>query len=118
VNAALEEKTSDMLKEGVTRLYIFWLYIPLRRLVHAFRDSSRRLRVALGLRASQASDGGSMLPSLPWKSLCSPSSTTFKELKKVDRNVNVAELAVLNALCRTLKSKSIMEIGTFDITSQ
>lgn len=103
-----------MLKQGVTRLYIFWLYIPLRRLAHAFRDSSRRLRAALGLRPSQASDGGSMLPSLPWRSLCSPSGTTFKELKKVDGNVNVAELAVLNALCRTLKFKSIMEIGTFD----
>ncbi len=32
----------------------------------------------------------------------------------MDGNVNVAELAVLNALCRTLKPKSIMEIGTFD----
>ncbi|MGQ0657572.1 MAG: class I SAM-dependent methyltransferase [Chromatiales bacterium] len=111
MNAALEETISDMLKQGMIRLYIFWLYIPLRRLAHAFRDSSRRLRATLGLRPSQPP---SMLPSLPWRSLCGSSGTTFKELKKVDGNVDLAELAVLNALCRTLKPKNIVEIGTFD----
>ena len=89
--------------------------MPFRRLAHILRDQNRNIRIALGLREPLLSGYNELfLPSKSWKNLCSPSDTLFKAIKKIDGNVNLAELAVLNALCRTFRPKSIMEIGTFD----
>ena len=89
--------------------------MPFRRLAHIFRDQNRNIRIALGLREPLLLECNELfLQSKSWNNLCSPSDTLFKAIKKIDGNVNLAELAVLNALCRTFRPKSIMEIGTFD----
>jgi hypothetical protein len=97
------------------RFYIFWIYIPLRRASHALRDRGRRLRTVVGLREPNPSEEGELtLPEIPWHRVCRPTGVLFRETKKVDGNVNLAEQGVLNALCRTMGPERIMEIGTFD----
>ena len=105
----------DALKQGIIRLYIFRIYTPLRCLIHNFRDVSREIRIALGLKDSHQTDCNKLeVQSIAWNKLCSSSGTILKEIKTVDGNVNLAELAILSALCRTFRPLSIMEIGTFD----
>jgi predicted O-methyltransferase YrrM len=54
------------------------------------------------------------LPSVAWSEVCSPRAVCFREARKADGNVNLMELAVLNALCRSTAPRSVFEIGTFD----
>ncbi len=96
------------------RFQIYNLYIPSRELAHGFRAASRAVREKLGLRKKRADEVGWKLPTVHWSTICRPNGALFLETDKADGNVNLTELAVLNALCRTHKPKEIFEIGTFD----
>lgn len=96
------------------RFQIYRLHIPFREFAHGCRSASRGIRETLGLRKKRANETGWKLPSVHWSAICQPNGAQFLETDKADGNVNLTELAVLNALCRTYKPKEIFEIGTFD----
>jgi len=96
------------------RFQIYRLHIPFRDFAHGCRSASRSLREALGLRKKRANETGWKLPTVHWSSICKPGKALFLETDKADGNVNLSELAVLNALCQTFKPGEIFEIGTFD----
>ena len=108
------------MSQTLLRIGIFYLYMPCRSLAHLLRDTGRRMRTVLGLRKRRSPEREDLisaqrgLPAVSWSSVCRPAGTTFDAVGKADGNVNVAELAVLNALCRTYVPKSIFEIGTFN----
>ncbi len=96
------------------RFRIYRLYIPFRDLAHGVRSASRSLREKLGLRKKRANETGWKLPTVHWSSISRSNGALFLETDKADGNVNLTELAVLNALCQTHQPKEIFEIGTFD----
>jgi len=96
------------------RFQVYNLYIPSREFAHGFRAASHAIREKLGLRKKRANEVGWKLPTVHWSTICRPNGALFLETDKADGNVNLTELAVLNALCRTHKPKEIFEIGTFD----
>jgi predicted O-methyltransferase YrrM len=100
------------LNASLLRCYVFHIHLPARSLGLAFRDWNRRVRVRLGLKKSRPDN--CTLPSEPWHRLCRATGVQFLETNQADGNVNLAELAALNALCRTHNPKTILEIGTFD----
>jgi predicted O-methyltransferase YrrM len=101
------------MSEKLRRWFILWLHLPLHGIARSFRDGSRRLRTALGLRKrSHAEVAG--LPRKHWRSVCRARDVKFIETDRADGNVNLVELTVLNALCRTHQPTMIWEIGTFD----
>lgn len=100
--------------DGLNRFWIYRLHIPFRDFAHGCRSTSRSIRTALGLRKKRANETGWKLPTVHWSTLCKSSGTRFLETDKADGNVNLTELATLNALCRTYSPKEIFEIGTFD----
>jgi hypothetical protein len=92
----------DILREGFIRFYIFRLYRLFRKFTHVLKDLNRKIRYTLGLKTLYLTNRSKLkLPFIAWYKLCSVSGTIFKEIKKVDGNVNLAELAILYALCRT-----------------
>jgi hypothetical protein len=93
--------------DALRRFWIFRIHIPVRDLAVRLRSLSRRLRGKL------RSPKGT-LPEVGWASLCRDSGVIFTETRKADGNVNLAETAVLNALCRTYRPRTVFEIGTFD----
>ena len=97
----------------IARFSVYRLYLPLRCFAHAFHLFSRNIRVRLGLR-KPFEKKKLQIPLKPWEELCSCSGVVFKEMNEADGNVDVVELAVINALCRTSRPSMIMEIGTFD----
>lgn len=89
------------------RFWIFNVHIPVRDLAVRLRALSRRLR-------GRSRPPKGSLPEVAWTGLCRSTGVLFAETKKADGNVNLAETAVLNALCRTFRPRRIFEIGTFD----
>lgn len=105
----------SQISQGLARFYTFWLYLPLLPLALILRYSSRRLRTGLGLRHPPPSDAQEVkLPSVPWDHFLNHKEIVLKNIRKTAGNVSLAELAVLNSLCRTYKPSTIMEIGTFN----
>lgn len=101
--------------DGLLRLLVFHLYMPGRSLAHGARALSRRVRESLGLRKpSEITDPSLEIPSTRWSTVGKSRGVRFRETDKADGNVNLAELAVLNALCRAHPPRATFEIGTFD----
>ena len=96
---------SSRLGEALRRFWIYRLYIPLRQVAHGFRATSRAIRTRLGLREETGVEQTWQLPEVSWRSICRPYGARFLEIDKADGNVNLTELAVLNALCRTYRSR-------------
>ncbi|MBI3880765.1 MAG: class I SAM-dependent methyltransferase [Verrucomicrobia bacterium] len=102
---------------GLFSFYVFHGHMPARALAHAARDASRRARIALGLKKAPPAAKprtSEKIPTVKWSELCRASGVVFHESDKADGNVNLAELAVLNALCRACRPRELFEIGTFD----
>ena len=89
------------------RFWIFNVHIPCRDLAVRLRTLSRKLR-------GKPRPPKGKLPEVAWSRICRSQGVVFTETKKADGNVNLAETAVLNALCRTYQPRTIFEIGTFD----
>lgn len=100
--------------DAVQRFWIYGIHIPFRDFAHGFRAVSRSIRARLGLRREFPAEPDWKLPTIHWSSICKADGTVFLETGKANGNVNLSELAVLNALCRTYRPKEIFEIGTFD----
>jgi hypothetical protein len=95
------------MNDACRRFWIFNIHIPVRDLAVSLRALSRRLR-------GKTRPPKGRLPEVAWSRVCRSAGVVFTETKKADGNVNLAETAVLNALCRTYRPKTIFEIGTFD----
>jgi predicted O-methyltransferase YrrM len=83
---------------GLFSHYVFHGHLPLHAHAHAGREFLRALRI----------------PDVKWSAVCRAAGVVFHEADQRDGNVSLAELAVLNALCRTHRPETIFEIGTFD----
>lgn len=106
---------ADRMSPAIQRFYIYRIYLPMRRFSHVFRNASRGLRSALGLRKSAKTlQDDWRVRDVSWWQVCRSTGVAFKETDKADGNVSLAELAVLNGLVRTHQPRAIFEIGTFD----
>ena len=97
--------------------YVFHGYMPVRSFAHACREASRSLRVTLGLkkpRGASRTPASARIPDVKWSEVCRADGVVLHEPDKADGNISLAELAVLDALCRTHRPRAIFEIGTFD----